>query len=246
MLSKLVNINLLTVTRTTTVLPQILLTQTKRNFSRDEIGKRTPNPWDYNKKPYGIWGQIVDPTTDHLNRNSLIITVDGNFGAGKTEFAKNLAKEIDFVYASEPDLQKHLFLMKNGFDFRELINKLTDGNDLYHIDSSEDWHRNPSFKSSAQVQVNYYTIRWMQMRTALIHLFSTGQGVVLERSPWSDNAIATALYENLMLSEEAFVHYKNELTYYSISDLWKPHLCIYLDRSPEKCLQTIKQKGKVN
>ncbi len=30
----------------------------------------------------------------------------------------------------------------------------------------------------------------------------------------------------------------------TIHELWRPHVSIYLDRSPEECLQNIKQKGK--
>ena len=28
-------------------------------------------------------------------------------------------------------------------------------------------------------------------------------------------------------------------------ELWKPHVVIYLDKSPEECLKAIKEKGKV-
>lgn len=31
----------------------------------------------------------------------------------------------------------------------------------------------------------------------------------------------------------------------TIGELWRPHACIYLNKSPEECLSNIKAKGKV-
>ena len=178
-------------------------TQTQtRSFSQQEIGKRHPQPWDYTKKRYGIIGQITDSTMRRLGENSLLISVEGNFGSGKSAFAKELAKKIDFVYAREPDLDEHLWKMPSGVCRRTIINEITRGNARYHIDSLDEWHTEPTFKRAISLQHQFYTIRWMQMRTALLHLMSTGQGVVLERTVFSDSVIGQALYENNLMSDE--------------------------------------------
>lgn len=31
----------------------------------------------------------------------------------------------------------------------------------------------------------------------------------------------------------------------TLLELWKPHLSIYLDKTPEECINAIKEKGKV-
>ena len=31
----------------------------------------------------------------------------------------------------------------------------------------------------------------------------------------------------------------------TLHELWRPHVSIYLDKSPEECLRSIKEKGKV-
>ncbi len=31
----------------------------------------------------------------------------------------------------------------------------------------------------------------------------------------------------------------------TLPELWRPHVVIYLDKSPEECLKTIREKGKV-
>lgn len=238
MLKNIIRINVASLA----ALPQSI--STKRQFSREVIGQRSSNPWDYNKKPYGLWGQMFDSTAAHLTENSLIISVEGNFGAGKTAFAKKLAAELDFKYASEPCLEKHLFLLENGGSMRDIINEHTEGNALFHSDNLEDWHKKATFKATAEMQVNFYMMRWMQMRTALLHLLSTGQGVVLERTAFSDEVITESLHENHMLSDEAYNYYKNDLRYLTISDLWKPHVHVYIEKTPEDCFKTIKLSSK--
>ena len=151
-----------------------LVILSKRNFSIDEIGKRYENPYDYKNKQYGILGQIFDSTLKKLGENSLIITVEGNFGSGKTEFAHKLANQIDFVNARQPDLDTHFFQLPNGENLKEIVNGYVGDSKLYCIDSLEDWHREPTFKKSITIQHQLYNIKWMQTRTALLHLFSTG------------------------------------------------------------------------
>lgn len=219
-------------------------TTAKRDFSIDQIGKRHAKPYDYKNKKYGLLGQIFDSTLNRLGDNSLIITVDGNFGSGKSEFAQQLAKDIDFKYAREPDLNTHLYEQVNGENTRDIINEIVGDNQRFRIDSLEEWHKSPSFKSTIALQHNFYNIRWMQFRTALLHLMSTGQGVVLERSVFSDAVIGQSLYDNNFLSDEAFRFYLRDLVPNTIEELWRPHVMIYLDKSPEECLKNIKEKGK--
>ncbi|RNA11491.1 NADH dehydrogenase [ubiquinone] 1 alpha subcomplex subunit mitochondrial [Brachionus plicatilis] len=221
-----------------------LIVLSQRDFSIDQIGKRYEKPFDYKKKQYGLWDQFVDSTMKKLGENTLLITVEGNFGSGKSSFAKKLAKEIDFVYAREPDLDAHLYQLPNGHNAREIINDYVGDNKRFYVDSLEEWHLEPSFKKAITLQHAFYNIRWMQTRTALLHLMSTGQGVVLERSAHSDSVIAQALYENNLLSDQAYRFYLRDLVPNTLSELWKPHVVIYLDRTPEECLQAIKNNGK--
>jgi len=173
-----------------------------RLFSQAEIGKRYAKPWDYKKSRYGLLGQLTDSTMLKLGENSLLITVEGNFGAGKSAFAQQLAKQIDFVYAREPNLDEHLWRLPNGESKRAIVNDIVKDNQRFRLDSLDEWHERPTFKRAIALQHQLYTIRWMQMRTALLHLMSTGQGVVLERSVFSDSVIGQALYENNLMSDE--------------------------------------------
>ena len=73
-----------------------------------------------------------------------------------------------------------------------------------------------------------------------------GQGVVLERSAFSDSVIAQALHENHLLSDDAWRFYIRDLVPGTLPDLWKPHVVIYLDKPTEDCLKSIQQNGKVS
>jgi len=216
----------------------------KRSFSIESIGKRYEKPYDYQKKQYGLIGQIMDSTLRKLGENSLIITVEGNFGAGKSAFAQKLAKEIDFVYAREPELDTHLYNLTNGENKRDVVNELIGDNKRFRLDSLEEWHLDPTFKRTIALQHSFYNIRWMQTRTALLHLMSTGQGVVLERSAFSDSVIGSALYEQNLLSDQAFKFYMRDVLPNTLHELWKPHVSIFIDKSPEQCLADIKSNGK--
>lgn len=62
---------------------------------------------------------------------------------------------------------------------------------------------------------------------------------------FSDAVIGQSLYDNNFLSDEAFRFYLRDLLPNTIAELWRPHVMIYLDKSPEDCLKTIQSKGKV-
>jgi len=213
-------------------------------FSALDIGKRHPKPYDYLKKSYGLVGSLLDSTVQRLNDNSLIITVDGNFGSGKSEFARQLAKDIDFLYAREIDLDHMLYQTPVGSNYRKIVNKIVGDNERFRINTVDEWHSNPTFKRTVQLQYKYYYARLFQYHMALLHLFSTGQGVVIERSPFSDGVIARALFEHQFLSKEAWNFYKNDYVEQTLFECWKPHVMIYLDRSPQECLDNIRANGK--
>lgn len=63
---------------------------------------------------------------------------------------------------------------------------------------------------------------------ALAHVFSTGQGVVLDRSVFSDYVFVEAMNQANYLSAGAkSVYY--DVRKNTIEELFKPHLVIYLD-----------------
>lgn len=69
----------------------------------------------------------------------------------------------------------------------------------------------------------------------LAHLLSTGQGVVMERSPYSDVVFLESLYRTKLISHEAYRGLL-DVRYNSLHELLMPHLIIYLDVPVDKTL----------
>lgn len=70
--------------------------------------------------------------------------------------------------------------------------------------------------------------RYGDYMDGLAHLLSTGQGVVLERSAFSDIVFVEALYKSNLITKTS---YKGiiEIRKHALPELLKPHLVIYLD-----------------
>lgn len=88
-------------------------------------------------------------------------------------------------------------------------------------------------------------MRFFYYHTALAHLFSTGQGIVIERSPWTDYVFVDAGYKMGFLPQD-FKDYMWALRKDTEPHLLRPHLVIYLDVSPEEALKRIKKRNIVS
>lgn len=72
----------------------------------------------------------------------------------------------------------------------------------------------------------------------LAHLLSTGQGVVMERSPYTDIVFLEAMYRTNLISKAAYKGLM-EIRGNSIHELMMPHLIIYLDVPINKTLVSL-------
>lgn len=73
-----------------------------------------------------------------------------------------------------------------------------------------------------------FHFRYANYIHALGHLFSTGQGVVMNRSPYSDIVFLDAMYRNGLITKnarQAIVDIQDN----TLIELKRPHLVIYLD-----------------
>ncbi|NWW30050.1 NDUAA dehydrogenase, partial [Panurus biarmicus] len=70
-----------------------------------------------------------------------------------------------------------------------------------------------------------------------------GQGVVLERSPYSDFVFLDAMFKQGYIHKRCLDHYK-EVKEISISELLPPHLVIYVDMPVPEVQKKIQEKGK--
>lgn len=198
-----------------------------------------PPPFPYKEQKYNRFYQVFDRTVDRFNENTKVLVVDGPIAAGKSTFAKQLAEELDMLYFPEADLDMN-YINEYGYDMRQLNPRLPVKVQFTDV---KDITRNPKHPNTGIVQVAMLALRWSQYIDALAHLYNTGQGVVMDRSVYSDFVFMEALYEGGYLSKEVKVFY--EKSFEPIFLLGKrPHLVIYLDIPVKTVLDRIKKRNR--
>jgi len=203
-------------------------------------GPRVPKaaPYPYKTKKYSVINAFFDKTSKRFDENSKVICVEGPIAAGKSKFAQELAEELDMQYYPAVDLDL-IYINSYGYDMRKLDPQLPPSCRSYDV---RNFCQDPSHDLAAQFQIRMYMLRYSQYIDALQHIFSTGQGVVLERSPYSDFVFMEAMFRQGYLSRGARSVY-NELRQNTIGELLKPHLVIYLDQSIDAVKQKIKARN---
>ncbi|KAK2149788.1 hypothetical protein LSH36_436g01017 [Paralvinella palmiformis] len=201
-------------------------------------GEKYPymEPYPYEKKGYGFYKKLVDRTERRLNENSKVIAVEGNLGVGKHKFAERLASEFDLkVFPATPE---SVVFTVNGFDYRELSEVLPEGAKPYDMKSLfSDPH--PERGLIGRLQLSWLRAKCSTYVQALAHLFHTGQGVVVVRSPFGDHVFAEAMREMGWLTKN-YMPFYNEIREAVLAELLRPHLTIYLDAP----VTTVKERLK--
>lgn len=183
-----------------------------------------PPPFPYEKKKFRCIYQFFDDTTFRFDDNTKFIIVEGPPAVGKGELCKKLADELDMLYVPQTYLEDYYVRMFD-FDIRTLDDKMPE------TCKTCDWPtflKNPTLMNGAKVQAKFYMLKFQKTLHILTHILSTGQGVVTERSIWSDICFANTMNSNGYFSKEALQMYNAGLRE-SFHELMRPHLCIYLD-----------------
>ncbi|XP_057330568.1 NADH dehydrogenase [ubiquinone] 1 alpha subcomplex subunit 10, mitochondrial [Microplitis mediator] len=217
------------------------VTKTQVAFISSKIARQgrppRPPPFDYRNKPYTFWDVFFDPMEDRYDENTKIVVVDGLPGVGKDKFSRQLADELEMFYM--PPYNWDEFLVTTyGYDYRNLNEKLPIDAQYYDLNA---FLKDPNGRNSAAIQHGYYMMRFRQYIFALQHIFSTGQGVIIQRCPWSDFVFANAMFDSGYISKGGLTYYNSAVTN-SLYQLFRPHLVIYLDAQ----IQTIKDRIQRN
>ncbi|KAL4617997.1 NADH dehydrogenase ubiquinone 1 alpha subcomplex subunit 10, mitochondrial [Arapaima gigas] len=186
---------------------------------------------------YGWWAYVLgERTMPRFNENSKIFTIDGNLASGKGALAQKLADKLGMLYMPEPDTH--------------YLDKVT--GESQHLDvrfngncSLEKFYKDPKAPdgNSYRLQSWMYHVRLLQYSDAIEHLLTTGQGVILERSPFSDMVFLDAMFKQGYIRKQCVEHY-NEIKDISICEFLPPHLVIYVDVPAEEVQKKLKQAGK--
>ncbi|KAM6934603.1 NADH dehydrogenase [ubiquinone] 1 alpha subcomplex subunit 10, mitochondrial [Xenentodon cancila] len=186
---------------------------------------------------YGWWAYVLgERTTPRLKQYSKIFTVDGNLASGKGALAQKVADKLGMLYMPEPDTF--------------YLDKMTGEKEPLPVDyngmcSLEKFYTDPKAAdgNSYRLQLWMYIMRLLQYSDAVEHLLTTGQGVVLERSPFSDMVFLEAMFKQGYIRKECVQHY-NEIKNISICEFLPPHLAIYVDVPAVEVQKKLQQSGK--
>lgn len=197
-------------------------------------------PWPAAKK-FTLFNEFFDSTSARMNENSKVITVEGNIGAGKREFARRLADEFD-LKVIDPTSDSQCFIYHNSnFDIRTVDDFLPEGAKGYDL---QRFLNDPKPKQGrvGRLQLFWYREKVIDYAGAIAHLLNTGQGVVLVRSAFSDMVFAEALRQVGWITRN-FNAFYNEIRAATICELLPPHLTIYLDAPVDVCKQRIAKRN---
>ncbi|KAF3694505.1 NADH dehydrogenase [ubiquinone] 1 alpha subcomplex subunit 10, mitochondrial Complex I-42kD [Channa argus] len=186
---------------------------------------------------YGWLAYVLgERTTPRLKQYSKIISVDGNLASGKGALAQKLADKLGMLYMPEADTF--------------YLDKMTGEKGPLSVDfngmcSLEKFYTDPKAAdgNSYRLQLWMYTMRLLQYSDAIQHLLTTGQGVVLERSPFSDMVFLEAMFAQGYIRKECVQHY-NEIKNISICEFLPPHIVLYVDLPAEEVQKKLKQSSK--
>jgi NADH dehydrogenase (ubiquinone) 1 alpha subcomplex subunit 10 len=184
-------------------------------------------PFPYETKKYNWFQTLVDSCLPRFNENSKIIVVEGNIGVGKTEFAKRFAKGYDLKFFPSTSDRECFTCNDYSFDTRGLDPLLPPEAQSYDLAKFlADEH--PEKGTVGRLQLMWYQQKFFNYARHMKHLLSTGQGVVLTRSVYSDMVFVEALLRMGWCTPN-FAKYYYDYRDNSICEFFKPHLTIYLD-----------------
>ncbi|XP_067125395.1 NADH dehydrogenase [ubiquinone] 1 alpha subcomplex subunit 10, mitochondrial [Centruroides vittatus] len=204
-----------------------------------DINYVRPKPWPYETKKYKFWHGWIDNTLDRFDENTKIIVVDGPIAAGKSTFASSLADELDMKYFPEPTMDR-LYINKYGYDLRQLDDQLPPRCRTFDV---KKFYQDPTNSNVAKFQISMYVLRFEQYLDAMAHLLNTGQGVVLDRSIFSDVVFMETMHKFGYLSKP-FREYYYECRDSTLCELLRPHLIIYLDVPVPLLKDRIKKRNR--
>lgn len=176
-----------------------------------------------------------------MDENSKVILVEGPLAVGKTKFAQELAEELEMKYIPEANMDLY-YINSYGYDMRKLDPKMPENCRSFDVNQ---FLKDPTHKNVAAFQLLMYTLRFSQYVDALAHLFSTGQGVVLDRSAYSDFVFLEAMFSSGYISSAARSVY-HEIKNNTITELLRPHLVVYLDAPVNVVKDRIRARNNPN
>ncbi|KAM9692484.1 NADH dehydrogenase [ubiquinone] 1 alpha subcomplex subunit 10, mitochondrial isoform 5-T5 [Dama dama] len=188
------------------------------------------------KLQYGPLAFILgERATKKMTANSKLITVDGNICSGKSKLAKEVAEKLGLKHFPEAGIHYADSTTGDGKPLPVQFSGNCSLEKFYDDPKSNDGH-------SYRLQAWLYASRLLQYADALEHLLSTGQGVVLERSIYSDFVFLEAMYRQGFIRKQCVDHY-NQVKKVTVCEYLPPHVVVYVDVPVPELQSRIQKKG---
>ena len=170
-----------------------------------DLPQRLP-PWDYKRWGFEYVHSLIDGTTKRFNDNSKMVVIEGPPALGKSEVAKALAEEFDMLYVPGFTMED-FYINSYGYDLRELDYKIV--HERVKSYDEKKFAQDPLGQDGGLDRMLYqlHIMRYMQYVDNLAHIFNTGQGVVTERSPFSDWVYIDAAFNQGWIDKTTKTHY---------------------------------------
>ncbi|XP_050533861.1 NADH dehydrogenase [ubiquinone] 1 alpha subcomplex subunit 10, mitochondrial [Daktulosphaira vitifoliae] len=202
---------------------------------------KKPAPFPYKEKNYSLLDSLIDHTTKRFDENTKLIVLEGPVGIGKTEIGKQLADELGMHFM--PDVTMDSYYINNyGYDMRKLDSQLPVNCQSF---DEQNFLQSPNHYNAAAFQIIKFKLRYAHYIDAIAHVLNTGDGVIIERSPFSDFVFLEAMYKCKYVSKMVYKIYYT-LYRHAMPDLLHPNLVIYLDVPVSKILEQIKKRNQPN
>ncbi|XP_050435962.1 NADH dehydrogenase [ubiquinone] 1 alpha subcomplex subunit 10, mitochondrial [Adelges cooleyi] len=221
-------------------LPKRYITSKALRASLGLSDQKKPAPFPYKEKNYTFLRSLFDKTTQRFDDNTKLILLEGPVGIGKTAVGKQLADELGMHFMPDVTMDSY-YINDYGYDMRKLDPQLPVNCRSF---DEKNFLETPDHFNAAAFQIIKFKLRYAYYIDALAHLLNTGDGVIIERSPFSDFVFMEAMYKCKYVSRTAYDIYYT-LHRHALPDLLNPHLVVYLDVPVPKLLEKAKEK-KVN
>jgi len=198
-------------------------------------------PFPYETKDFKTIHSIIEKTSYRFDENSKLIVVEGAHAIGKSKFAQELAEDLDMKYFPMPRVTD-LFTDGYGVDLRKYNDLMLPINKTY---DETDFARNPVGPVEGcadRLFMHIFQIKYNSHINAIRHIMNTGQGVVMESSPFCDYAHFEAAYNQGWIARESRDQYK-EVIRMCLYLIMRPNLYIYLDAPVDTVIKNIANRG---
>ena len=173
-----------------------------------------------NKREYASLGEVIqrirfkffNNIRHHLDEDKWckIFAIEGNIGAGKHNFGKQLSDKLDLKFFPQATTNYHIIRQRGAFPEEHIDWMLNPESVAQKCNNAslDEFTKNPSdLIHTGKYQILMHLNRYIHYCDALAYLLQTGRGVTTIRNYFSDRVFAESLRKMGWLRKDIYDHY---------------------------------------